>query len=245
MHLQLRHVDFAYRSRGARVVRDLNLTIPVGRTILLGPNGAGKSTVLAIAASVLPLARDRGSVEIEGLVPRSSRDRSAYRRRVAWMPQSVRATSGLSVRQQVALHGWLAGLSRAHAWGEALRVLHVVGLADLADHRATRLSGGQRARMGLAQALVHSADVLLLDEPTAALDPDQKDRFAVLLRSVAEDKVVVVSSHDVSDLASSFDRVVVLVEGRVRFDGTTADFLDDSGSTLTAVEAYRRALVAP
>ncbi len=243
MDLRFNNVSFGYRSRDAEVLTELTLRIPAGRTILLGPNGAGKSTLLAIAASVLPLKRDRGGVAAGELTPRSRRERSAYRRRVAWMPQSVRASSGLSVRKHVALHGWLAGLTKSQAWDESLTALAGVDLQDMADRPATKLSGGQRARMGLAQALVHSADVFLLDEPTAALDPDQKDQFALLLNAIAKEKVVVVSSHDVSDLATSYDRVVVLADGRVRFDGTTAEFLDADGSDLTAVEAYRRASV--
>ncbi|MFZ2502025.1 MAG: ATP-binding cassette domain-containing protein, partial [Nocardioides sp.] len=160
----------------------------------------------------------------------------------AWMPQSVRATSGVSVRQQVALHGWLAGMSKTHAWDEAFNALRQVDLSDLAQRRATKLSGGQRARMGLAQALVHDADVLLLDEPTAALDPDQKDSFVALLNRIAAEKIVVVSSHDVSDFEASYDHVVVLERGQVRFDGPTTAFLRPDGHDRTAVEAYRDAL---
>lgn len=242
MEITFENVTFGYRARNTPVLSGLNLCIPTGRTILLGPNGAGKSTMLAIAASVLPLGRDRGSVRIGGLLPDGRRARAEYRRRVAWMPQTVRAASGVSVRQQVALHGWLAGLNKEHAWEQALVALARVDLSDLADQRSTKLSGGQRARMGLAQALVHAADVLLLDEPTAALDPDQKDSFASLLNTIAKDKVVVVSSHDVSDLEASYDRVVVLDRGEVRFEGSTSDFLLTGDRTLSPVEAYRTAL---
>jgi ABC-2 type transport system ATP-binding protein len=96
--------------------------------------------------------------------------------------------------------------------------------------------------MGLAQALVQGAEVLLLDEPTAALDPDQKDAFAVLLNDLVADMTVVVSSHDVSDLAESYDRVIVLNDGRVRFDGSTSEFMQPAGRPVSAVEAYRAAL---
>lgn len=244
MEITFEDVTFGYRSRDVRVLEHLDLTIPEGRTILLGPNGAGKSTLLAIAASVLPLGRDRGRVTVGGLAPEGRRDRAEYRRHVAWMPQTVRAATGLTVRQHVAMHGWLAGLDKARAWEESLRALARVDLTDLAERRATKLSGGQRARMGLAQALVHGADVLLLDEPTAALDPDQKDSFARLLDTISTDKTVLVSSHDVSDLEASYDRVVVLDRGQVRFTGTTAEFLRGADRNLAPVEAYRVALGA-
>ena len=100
------------------------------------------------------------------------------------------------------------------------------------------LSGGQRARMGLAQALVHDASTILLDEPTASLDPDQRDRFSTLLRSTMEDRTVVVSSHDVTDILD-YDRVLVMTEGRLLFDGPLATFLAHGGEEPTALASYR------
>jgi len=99
--------------------------------------------------------------------------------------------------------------------------------------------------MGLAQALVHGAEVVLLDEPTAALDPDQRQSFAELLAEVSTGRTVLVSSHDVSDLADSYDAVVVLEAGAVRFHGTAADFLDRGGADRSAVGAYRAVLGPP
>ncbi|MBO9521081.1 MAG: ATP-binding cassette domain-containing protein [Nocardioidaceae bacterium] len=242
MNLTFEDVRYSYRRRDRPVLDGLRLSIPAGRTILLGPNGAGKSTLLAIAASVLPLGEGRGRVAVDGVTPDRRGSRVRFRRRVAWMPQTVTPAAGVTVRQQVALHGWLAGMPRTAAWTEARRALVQVGLEQLADARSTRLSGGQRARMGLAQALVHAADVLLLDEPTAALDPDQKEAFVSLLARVSGDKVVVVSSHDVSDLEASYDRVVVLEEGQVRFEGPTAAFLRNGAETRRPVDAYRAVL---
>jgi ABC-2 type transport system ATP-binding protein len=219
------------------VLDGLSLVLPHGRTILLGPNGAGKSTLLSLAASVLHL--DRGRVSLDGLSPDRGRRRAAYRRRVAWMPQSVQPVSGLSAREQVAVHGWLAGMTRADAWRGAAEALAKVGLAEQAKQRSSQLSGGQRARVGLAQALVKDAEVLLLDEPTASLDPDQKEVFLGLLHELAERRTVVVSTHDVSDLEESYQHAVVLVRGQVRFQGGVSEFLDLGGSDRSAVAAYR------
>ncbi len=237
MHLHLDDVAFRYRRRDRPILDGLSVTFSAGRTILLGPNGAGKSTLLAIAASVL--TPDRGRVHLDGNTAVGPRTRSEHRRLVAWTPQTVRAASGLSAREQVALHGWLAGLSRSAAWDRAGAALTQVDLAPRADHRATRLSGGQKARLGIAQALVHDAQVLLLDEPTAALDPDQRDVFAGLIAELAESRTVVVSTHDVADLEQSYDHVVVLDRGEVRFDGAITAFLAPSGERRSVVEAYR------
>jgi ABC-type multidrug transport system ATPase subunit len=218
------------------VIEDLALTLTPGRAILLGPNGAGKSTVLGLAASAF--VPRRGSVTLGGLATNERRDRKEYRAAVAWMPQVVRAASGVTTREQVALHGWLKGLSRTEAWWRSQEALRRVDLSDRADEKASRLSGGQRARMGLAQALVHDASALLLDEPTASLDPDQRERFATLLRDTAGDRTVLVSTHDVSDIAD-YDRVLVMTDGRLRFDGSLATFLEVAGPERTALSSYR------
>jgi ABC-2 type transport system ATP-binding protein len=236
----IERATFRYRSRDAPVFEGLDLVFSPGRTILLGPNGAGKSTLLAAAASAVPV--NSGSISVGGVSADSRRDRSRYRGRIGWMPQAVRAAGGLKVREHVALHGWLAGLSRAAAWERSRDALVRVGLDDLENRKATSLSGGQAARMGLAQALVHGADVLLLDEPTAALDPDQKESFGTLVAELADGRTIVVSTHDVSDLATTYDHVVVLDHGRVRFTGTTDQFVATDAGALTAVDAYRRAI---
>jgi ABC-2 type transport system ATP-binding protein len=238
--LELEDIEYRYRKRDRPVFEGLTVSVPVGRTILLGPNGAGKSTLLGIAASVL--GPNPGSVRADGLIASGRRQRGQYRRHVSWMPQTVRPAAGLTVREQVALHGWLAGMGRSEAWDSAIRALDRVQLRDTADRRAAQLSGGQRARMGLAQALVYSASVLLLDEPTAALDPDQKQVFAALLVDVAEGRTILVSTHDVADLEDSYDHVLVLADGRIRFDGTVGEFMSPAGRRLDAVEAYRAAL---
>lgn len=234
--LEFADASFRYRRREQPVLDRFDLVVPSGRTILLGPNGAGKSTILGLAASVLRL--DRGRVTLDGVEPRG-RTLKAYRQRVSHMPQNITAASGLTTREQVALHGWLAGMSRTDAWERSADAVARVDLAAHADRRATQLSGGQRARMGLAQALVHSADVILLDEPTAALDPDQRDLFTTLLAEVSQGRTVMVSSHDVADLEDSYDHVVVIVSGRALFVGSTSEFLARAGTSRDPVGAYR------
>jgi ABC-2 type transport system ATP-binding protein len=155
------------------------------------------------------------------------------------MPQSITAVAGCSTREQVALAGWLKGLSRSAAWDAAGRALQQVGLRSQAEVKAAELSGGQRARMGLAQALVHEASVLLLDEPTASLDPAQRHNFLTVIEDLADSRSIVVSTHDVNDLATAFDRVLVLDSGRITFDGTVPEFLAPAGTPVTAVDAYR------
>lgn len=196
---------------------------PAGCTVILGPNGAGKTTLLSLGATAL--WPTRGSVSLGDLDGTRRRDLRAFRRAVGWMPQQVRAIPGLTSREQVAYAGWLKGMSRSAAWTEATAALERVDLADEADRLTAQLSGGQQRRVGLAQSLVHRADLLLLDEPTAGLDPGQRARFRETLRRTAQDVPVVVSTHQVDDLTDLFDTVVVLDHGRIPFQGSTADFM--------------------
>lgn len=240
MEIRLEQVRFGYRRADNPVFDGIDLAVGSGRTVLLGPNGAGKSTLLALVATAI---RPRsGRLTLDEIDPWSRGRLADARRAVAWMPQAVDAASGLSVREHVALHGWLAGMTRTEAWDRSVPALERVGLTGLLERRAAKLSGGQKARMGLAQALVRDARAILLDEPTAALDPDQREAFIKILAEVSLDRTVLVSTHDVGDLSDQFDQVVVLDRGRIRFEGSTQDFLRSGDRTLTPVEAYRRAV---
>lgn len=222
MPISFTSCDFAYRRRRP-VLRQFSCDIPLGRTVVLGPNGAGKSTVLSLAASaLLPRA---GTVRYANLDTAAQRDLDAYRRRVAWLPQHVRPVPGLSAREQVAYAGWLKGMPRSEAWDEALRALRQVELAERAEDRVSELSGGQQRRVGVAQSLVHGAEVLLLDEPTAGMDPRQRTVFHEALERLPDSVHVVLSTHDTADLDGRYDNVLVLIEGELTFQGDTDAFL--------------------
>ncbi|MGC5361504.1 ATP-binding cassette domain-containing protein [Streptomyces sp. DT24] len=221
MALQFSGIDFRYR-RTSSVFTGLNLVIDSPATVLLGPNGAGKSTLMALAAT--QLAPHQGSVAWGGIKPTDRRSRAEYVRRVAWLPQDVMAVPGLTVREQVAYMGWLKGMSRKSAWDASVDALARVRLTDLADRRSHQVSGGQRRRMGLAGALTHRSELILLDEPTAGLDPTQRKVFRGLLEQLTADVHVMVSTHQTEDLADLYSEVVVLDQGHVRFQGGTEAF---------------------
>ncbi|QKW07274.1 ATP-binding cassette domain-containing protein [Streptomyces sp. NA04227] len=215
--------SFAYRAQ-IPVLNALSLAFDSGTTVLLGPNGAGKSTLLSLAASAL--RPDSGSVALGPLDTTRRADLKEYRRRVGWLPQQVRPVPSLRVREQVAHAGWLKGMSRRAAWDASAGALERVALTELAQRRSSELSGGQLRRLGIAQALVHSADVLLMDEPTAGLDPLQRRVFKELVTSIAStsNTDVIVSTHQTEDLANTYDHVVVLDAGEVRHQGSVASF---------------------
>jgi ABC-2 type transport system ATP-binding protein len=242
--LDFRDLAFAYpRSSifggaGPRIFEAFNWSAPTGATVILGPNGAGKTTLLSLGATVLrPTA---GTVRLDGRETTRREHVVAIRRAVGWMPQHFRAIPGLTAREQVAYAGWLKGMPRDEAWRQAADALAKVALSDEGDRRTAELSGGQQRRVGLAQLLVHRAQLLLLDEPTAGLDPGQRSRFRDTVRALASSTPVVVSTHQVDDLTDLFDTVVVLDHGQIRFQGDVAAFmaLAPSGSSYPAEAAY-------
>ncbi|WP_281285594.1 ABC transporter ATP-binding protein [Cellulomonas aerilata] len=206
------------------MLRDLSWAVPPGsRTVLLGPNGAGKSTLMKILAGVLDPVQGSVAATVGG---RGISGR-ARRKVVAWMPQDVVPVPGLTVLEQVTYAGWLSGLTTSEASRRAPHALEQVRLNDLAQRRADQISGGQLRRLGLAEVLVRDSSVLLLDEPTAGLDPAQRLAFRQLLQTCP--RTLVVSTHQLDDIDTVFDRVVMLVAGRIRFDGTTSEFFSIAG----------------
>ncbi|MFE7355281.1 ATP-binding cassette domain-containing protein [Streptomyces sp. NPDC057543] len=239
MLLELDSVSYAYGRRKPNILTDLSHTIGEGFAVLLGPNGAGKSTLLKLAAGVnQPLS---GSVRL-GLL---SARQEEYRTKVAWMPQAITSMTGLTSREQVAYTGWLKGMNRRAAWDAAADALDRVQMLNRADVKVKQLSGGQLRRIGVASALVHSAEVLLLDEPTAGMDPTQRRRFRdLILRIVSDEVQILMSTHDVADLAEEADQVTVLTNGSIAFTGSTGEFLSHAPAQVPSARCAEVAYMA-
>jgi iron complex transport system ATP-binding protein len=204
-------------SRGGRhVLGPLSLAIAGGTLVALaGPNGAGKTTLLSALAGLL--APESGQVLLAG-TPLAAISRAERGRRVAWLEQGARAAWGLTVRE-VAELGRLPHGDNGEAAVEA--ALSACGLAAFAGRRVDALSGGEARRAMLARVLATEADILLLDEPTADLDPAQGFALMRLLRAEAtRGRAVVTVLHDLSLAARFADRIVLMAEGQVVADGT-------------------------
>jgi ABC-2 type transport system ATP-binding protein len=236
--LELSACTYAYRRRRLPVLRDFSYRLPSGLTILLGPNGAGKSTLLRLAASVM--RPTSGAISLDGL-GFGSRE---YRQAVAWMPQTITPLPSLTAREYVAYVGWLKGMARGDAWQRAREALRRVELDSQADEKTTRLSGGQLRRVGVAAALTHQARVLLLDEPTAGMDPRQRRVFRDIVAGLREEVQILMSTHDVGDLAEEADHVTVLDNGRVLHSGTTESFLSHTPAATAPGRAAEGAYTA-
>ncbi|MGY1742921.1 MULTISPECIES: ABC transporter ATP-binding protein [unclassified Blastococcus] len=210
------------RYRGTTALDDVTLDLAPGVTGLLGPNGAGKTTLLRIVATAL--APSSGSVRVLGHDPADPAGRLAIRRRLGYLPQDSGVYTGFTAFAFVDYVAVLKEMTdRAARHAEVRRVLDAVGLGDRAHSRIRALSGGMRRRVGLAQALLGRPDLLVLDEPTVGLDPEQRLRFREVLAGLPSDATVLLSTHLTEDVAALCPRVVVLERGRVLFDGPTAE----------------------
>jgi len=184
--------------------------LPGKITGLVGPNGAGKTTLMLMLASLL--APDAGSISIEGTDPMA--DAGAVRRMLGWMPDALGAWPALTARESITMTARLHDISKPEAQRRADELLALVGLTELADAQAKVLSRGQKQKLGLARALVHDPQVLLLDEPASGLDPAARIQLRVLLRQLAsQGKTILISSHVLSELEEVIDAAVFMVAG--------------------------------
>jgi molybdate transport system ATP-binding protein len=218
--------DLRVPGRGVAVA----LQVPAGRTLaMVGPNGAGKSTVLAAVAGLLPDAA--GSVLIDG---RQVGRQPAHRRRTALLDQDALLFGHLSVLDNVAFGPRAAGAGRRQARALAAQWLDRAGAADLADRRPATLSGGQAQRVALARALAADPQVLLLDEPLAALDVGAAGQLRTLLQEVLADRTCLLVTHELLDVLLLADEVAVLVDGSVVEQGPVAEVLGRPRSAFAA-----------
>ena len=211
------------RTFGAtRALAGVDLDLKPGVTGLLGPNGAGKTTLLRLLATALPPSR--GQVRVLGLDPEVPAERTGIRRQLGYQPQEAgfpRGFTAFAFVDYIALLKEQSQPAARHA--EVRRVLDLVGLSDLGSKRIRAMSGGQRRRVSLAQALLGSPAVLILDEPTTGVDPEQRVVLRTVLAEIARTSVVVLSTHQTEDVAALCERVIVLDQGRVRYDGPVTD----------------------
>lgn len=212
--LELVHVGC--RRGGRSVLQDVSFSLRRGEVLgLLGVNGAGKSTTLAIIAGAL--SADTGSVRIAGHDTTAAARSGA--RQIGWVPEQVPLWTELTVAEALAACARLCGMTRTEGRAACARVLAQLALADVSLRLCGQLSLGQKRRLGLAQALLHAPELLVLDEPGNGLDPLQAAQLHGHLKQLAPAHGIIVSSHDLAEMQALCQRVVILHAGKVQFDG--------------------------
>jgi ABC-type multidrug transport system ATPase subunit len=221
------------------VLDGVDLTIRSGGvTGLVGPNGAGKTTLLSMISTLRRPAG--GQLRVLGLDPARRVGRAAVRRRTGFLPQTFGYVPSFTVEEFVAYAGWLKGLSGARLGTAVRTAVERVHLAAEGGKTLGRLSGGMLRRAGIASAIVHEPELLLLDEPTAGLDPDQRMDFRALLGRLGERGTVLLSTHLIEDVAATCTDVVVIRDGSIAFSGRTSALAGRGDPTATAGSALER-----
>ncbi len=204
-------------ANGVRALRNVDLRVPSGMYGLLGPNGAGKSTLMRTLATLQ--TPDAGAFSLDGLDGR--RDPDGLRRRLGYLPQQIGTYPGVTGRGLLERFAWLKGRTHARERRrEVGQLLEQVNLADVAHRQVNTYSGGMLRRFGIALALLGRPRLLIVDEPTAGLDPAERNRFHRVLADVAADAVVLLSTHIVEDVENLCERLSILADGEIVAEGT-------------------------
>lgn len=209
MHLNVQHMSKKYGMQKA--LDDVSFELKVGIYGILGPNGAGKSTLMNILTD--NLQADQGEIFVDNQKV-TVRDKS-YKSRLGYVPQQQALYPEFSVRQFLGYISALQGINKENTVKRTLKVLEMVNLSDVIDKRISALSGGMKQRLLIAQALLHEPELLIFDEPTAGLDPQQRVDIRNLISRIAEKRTVLISTHIVSDIECIADEILLLEKGHL------------------------------
>jgi len=235
----LRTERLTHQQRRNIVLSDVSIDFSEGHVALLGPNGAGKSTLFALLST--SMRPHSGDIRANGLSVRTGAGREEIRAQVGFQVQHARMSGPLRVREAVAYAAWLKRVPKTSVDDRVEAVLAQTNLLHLADRPSAKISGGERKRVAIAQALVSQPAVIMLDEPTASLDPKERAEILNVLRSIRSGTRIVMSTHDTRDLPGVADRVILLNHGKTVFDGSIGTFA--AGPTSESLEeAYRSRL---
>jgi ABC-2 type transport system ATP-binding protein len=223
MEITLHQLTKVYRGN-VQALRGVDLEIGQGMFGLLGPNGAGKTTLMRILAGILRPAG--GTLTIGGEDATTERGRKAVKRVLGYLPQELGMYPDLTAGEFLDYIAILKGLDARQARRRRVAdLLATVGLSDVANRKLKTFSGGMKRRVGIAQALLNDPKLLIVDEPTAGLDPEERIRFRNLLSELGGNRTILLSTHIVEDVAQTCQHLAVLTDGRLIFCGTISELV--------------------
>ncbi len=222
MSIKIKNLNKIYPN-GNHALKNINLEIPSGMFGLLGPNGAGKSTLMRILVALM----EPTSGEIEMYGCNLLKERREVRRILGYLPQDFRFFAKYKVAEFLDYAARLSGMNDGKSRKKAVAdMLEQVGLYEVRERYAANLSGGMKRRLGIAQALIHEPKVIIVDEPTTGLDPEERIRFRNLLTQVSgNDTTIILSTHIVGDVSSSCNNMALLNKGEISFRGSPESML--------------------
>jgi len=214
--------DLVKRFGSLTAVDGISFAVERGEVVgFLGPNGAGKSTAMKIISGFLEPTSGRAWIDGHD----SHADPIAARRRLGYLPEGAPAYADMTVATFLSFIAGMHGLTKAQANDRLAELVDRVDLADVWNQRIDSLSKGFKRRVGIAQALVHDPDALILDEPTDGLDPIQKFEMRDLIRSIAPHKAIIISTHILEEVEAVCTRAIIIAKGRMLADATPAELL--------------------
>lgn len=227
MKISINNLNKVYPN-GHHALKDVSMEINSGMFGLLGPNGAGKTTLMKI----LTLLQDHtsGDITYDGLD--INKDRKAIRTLLGYLPQDFRFFDKLKTWEFIDYAAGISGIKGKRARrDEVERLLNKVGLFEFRERMASKLSGGMKRRLGIAQAIIGNPKVIIVDEPTTGLDPAERIRFRNILSDISNnDVIIILSTHIVGDISSTCNDVALLNKGELKFRGTPEDLIEMSRS---------------
>lgn len=223
MKVEISGLNMVYRN-GIHALRDINLEFETGLLGLLGPNGAGKTTLMKILVTLLNPSS--GTVLYDGI--NIQRHRKNTRALLGYLPQTFSTFSNIKTWEYLDYSGALAGLTKKKDRDlEVDRLLDQVGLSEVRNRMANKLSGGMKRRLGIAQALIGNPKIIIVDEPTTGLDTEERIKFRNILSELTQrDVTVVISTHIIGDISSSCHNIAIISQGEVSFFGTPSKLIE-------------------
>jgi ABC-type multidrug transport system ATPase subunit len=237
VHIKIEGLSKVYKN-GNYAIKNLNLEIPNGMFGLLGPNGAGKSTLMRILVTLMKPTKGKVSVNELDI----AKNRREIRAMLGYLPQDFSFFSKLKTYEFLDYAARLAGMKNASARRTAVdQMLEEVGLFEARDRNANKLSGGMKRRLGIAQALINDPKIIIVDEPTTGLDPEERIRFRNLLSTLStRDVVIILSTHIVGDISSTCDNMALLNEGQLAFNGSPEELVKKAEGNVWLIKATEK-----
>ncbi|MDE5752929.1 MAG: ABC transporter ATP-binding protein [Oscillospiraceae bacterium] len=226
--ITIEHVNKFYGRKHA--LKNISLTIPQGMFGLLGRNGAGKTTLMKTLATLHQ--KQDGVITVCGIPIENAKE---IRCMTGYLPQEFSMYPNMTVYEAMDYLGTLSGMTKSDRRKRIDMLLKKVNLKEHQHKKVKALSGGMKRRLGIAQALLHDPKVLIVDEPTAGLDPEERIRFRNLLTDAAEQRIVILSTHIVGDIEASCENIAIMNDGKILWQGTVLELLHEAkGKVFTA-----------
>ena len=232
MELTIQNISKSYH-KGSLALDGVNFSIPAGVYGLIGRNGAGKTTLLRILASVL--TPSSGEVLVDGKP--ISESLSSYRKMLGYLPQNTKLMPQLNIVEFLEYMAMLKGIrDKTEMKYEVERCIEIAGLGNERKKRLSKYSGGMLRRAGIAQALLGDPKIIIVDEPTTGLDPEERLHFLNLISSIGVDKIVILSTHIIHDIENICPNVCILNKGKMMYSGSTAGMVNSVKDMLWEAE---------